>query len=225
MLKGLEDALISFLKDFYHTVGWPGVIAMMAIESMMIPLPSEIIMPLAGWLLVQNVAGDAPLWLQLVLAGAAGGLGCLIGSVIAYWIGIAGGRPLVLKYGKYVLINTEHLDVSERWLHRWGALAAFLTRLMPVVRTFISLPMGIARSPFISFAILTFIGSFIWSIGLAWAGYELGPRFEDVRNSMSWIDYPIVAVILLLVVWFVYSALKKRRGQPVSVKSEEKPGR
>src|SRR5690348_3051517 len=102
---------------------------MMAIESLMIPLPSEIIMPLAGWLLIHDVAGAQPVWLQLVLAGFVGAAGCLLGSVIAYGIGIAGGRPLVVKYGKYILINSGHLDIAERWLNRWGALATFISRL------------------------------------------------------------------------------------------------
>ncbi len=214
MLKGLEDVLIEFLKGFYENVGWLGVMLMMAIESMMIPLPSEIIMPLAGWLLVHNTAGDAPVWLQLVWAGIVGGAGCLLGSVIAYWIGRAGGRPLVLKYGKYVLINTHHLDVAERWLLRWGALAAFISRLLPVVRTFISLPAGVARSPFIVFAILSFVGSVIWSFGLAWLGYVLGAQFEQVRSSIGWLDYPIIAIVIGLVIWFIYSSLKQRRQQP-----------
>ncbi len=213
MLKGLEDQLIEFLKSFYNGVGWWGVVAMMAIESMMIPLPSEIIMPLAGWLLVHDTAGSAPIWLQLVLAGLAGGLGCLIGSIIAYWIGRLGGRPLVIKYGKYVLINSDHLDTSERWLARWGSLTAFISRLLPVVRTFISLPAGVARSPFVMFSILTFVGSFIWSIGLAWLGYVLGPQFENVRTSIGWLDYPIVLVILLLVGWFIYRSIKARRAR------------
>lgn len=225
MLKGLENALIEFLKSFYESVGWWGVLFMMAIESMMIPLPSEIIMPLAGWLLVHNTAADAPIWLQLVWAGIVGGAGCLLGSVIAYWIGRWGGRPLVIKYGKYVLINHEHLDVAERWLVRWGALASFISRLLPVVRTFISLPAGVARSPFITFAILSFVGSVIWSFGLAWLGYVLGNKFEEVRNSMGWIDYPIIAVVLILVGWFIYASLKKRKQQAAlaTAKSEINP--
>ncbi|HEX2910003.1 MAG TPA: DedA family protein [Chloroflexia bacterium] len=211
MLKGLENSLIDFLKTFYQSVGWLGVLLMMAIESMMIPLPSEIIMPLAGWLLIHNTAGDAPLWLQLVWAGVVGGAGCLLGSVIAYWIGRLGGRPLVIKYGKYVLINTHHLDVSERWMMRWGALASFVSRLLPVVRTFCSLPLGVAEAPFVAFCVLTFAGSFIWSIALAGIGFALGSQFEEVRNSISWLDYPIIAIILLLIGWFIYSNLKKRK--------------
>ena len=211
MLKGLEDALIEFLRNFYGTVGWLGVLLMMAIESMMIPLPSEIIMPLAGWLLVHEAAGSAPLWLQLVWAGIVGGAGCLLGSVIAYWIGRLGGRHLVIKYGKYVLINTEHLDIAERWLVRWGAWAAFISRLLPVVRTFISLPVGVARQPFVSFCILSFVGSVIWSFGLAWIGYVLGSKFEEVRAAIGWLDYPIILIVLALVVWFVWANLKKRK--------------
>lgn len=216
MLKGLEDALIEFLTSFYGSVGWWGVLIMMAIESMMIPLPSEIIMPLAGWLLVHSNAGDSPVWLQLVWAGVVGGAGCLLGSIIAYWIGRAGGRPLVLKYGKYVLINASHLEIAERWLVRWGAWAAFFSRLMPVVRTFISLPIGVVRAPFLVFSILTFVGSFIWSLGLAWLGYVLGNQFEKVRNSISWLDYPIIIIILGLVGWFIYANLKKRKNRQTS---------
>ncbi len=213
MLKGLENVLIDFLKNFYANVGWLGVMLMMAIESMMIPLPSEIIMPLAGWLLVHSTAGDAPVWLQLFWAGIVGGAGCLLGSVIAYWIGRWGGRPLVLKYGKFILINAHHLDVAERWVIRWGALSSFISRLLPVVRTFISLPAGVARTPFWAFCILSFIGSVIWSFGLAWLGYVLGSNFEEVRASMGWIDYPIALVVLLLVGWFIYHSLKSRKQQ------------
>lgn len=211
MLHGLETQLIEFLKTFYENVGWWGVLLMMAIESLMIPLPSEIVMPLAGWLLVHDVAGGQPVWLQLVFAGFVGAAGCLLGSVIAYGIGIAGGRPLVVKYGKYILINSNHLDIAERWLHRWGALATFLSRLLPVVRTFISLPAGVVRTPFVSFCVYTFIGSFIWCLGLAWIGNVLGPKFEELRDSISWLDYPIALIVLGLVVWFFWHSYQNRK--------------
>jgi membrane protein DedA with SNARE-associated domain len=214
LLKGLENQLIEFLTTFYTSVGWVGVLLMMAIESMMIPLPSEIVMPLAGWLLIHEVAGSAPVWLQIVFAGFVGGLGCLLGSVIAYGIGLAGGRPLVLKYGKYVLINTNHLDIAERWLQRWGSLATFISRILPVVRTFISLPAGVVRTPFISFCIYTFVGSFIWCLGLAWIGNILGPKYEELRESIGWLDYPIALIILGLIVWFVWHTLKARKKGP-----------
>jgi membrane protein DedA with SNARE-associated domain len=214
LLKGLENQLIEFLTTFYTSVGWVGVLLMMAIESMMIPLPSEIVMPLAGWLLIHEVAGSAPVWLQIVFAGFVGGLGCLLGSVIAYGIGLAGGRPLVLKYGKYVLINTNHLDIAERWLQRWGSLATFISRILPVVRTFISLPAGVVRTPFISFCIYTFVGSFIWCLGLAWIGNILGPKYEELRESIGWLDYPVALIILGLIVWFVWHTLKARKKGP-----------
>lgn len=230
MLKGLEDQLINFLQTFYGNgiapggVGWWGVLLMMAIESMMIPLPSEIVMPLAGWLLIHDVAGSSPLWLQLVFAGFVGATGCLLGSVIAYWIGIAGGRPLVVKYGKYVLINTNHLDIAERWLKRWGALATFISRLLPVVRTFISLPAGVVRTPFVSFCVYTFVGSFIWCLGLAWIGNILGPKFEELRTSIGWIDYPIALIIVGLVVWFIWHSLQSRKKRAQLGLSETETG-
>ena len=228
MLHGLETQLIEFLKTFYENVGWWGVLLMMAIESMMIPLPSEIIMPLAGWLLIKDTAGSSPLWLQLVFAGFIGAVGCLLGSVIAYGIGIAGGRPLVIRYGKYVLINTNHLDIAERWLLRWGALATFISRLLPVVRTFISLPAGVVRTPFVSFCVYTFVGSFIWCLGLAWIGNILGPKFEELRESVAWLDYPIALIIVGLVVWFLWhswQSRKKRAQAGLSEPGEIEPAR
>jgi membrane protein DedA with SNARE-associated domain len=135
----------------------------------------------------------------------------LLGSVIAYGVGLAGGRPLVIKYGKYVLINSSHLDIAERWLHRWGALATFISRLLPVVRTFISLPAGVVRTPFISFSVYTFVGSFIWCLALAWIGNILGPKFEELRDSVSWLDYPIALIIVGLVVWFLWHSWQSRK--------------
>ena len=225
MLHGLETQLIEFLKTFYENVGWWGVLLMMAIESMMIPLPSEIVMPLAGWLLIHDVAGSQPVWLQLIFAGFVGAAGCLLGSVIAYGIGIAGGRPLVVKYGKYILINSGHLDIAERWLHRWGALATFLSRLLPVVRTFISLPAGVVRTPFISFCVYTFLGSFIWCVVLAWIGNVLGPKFEDLRNSISWLDYPIALIIVGLVVWFFWHSWQNRKKRLAMGLSADEPAK
>lgn len=182
---------------------------MMAVESACIPLPSEIIMPLAGWMLVKDRGLG---WEWLLLAALFGAIGNVLGSLIAYYVGAWGGRPLVAKYGRYVLISHHDLDLADRFFQRWGNLAVFASRLMPVVRTFISLPAGIARMPVWQFATYSFVGAFIWSFWLAWAGFVLGENWEDLRDWMRPADIPIIIVILVLAVWYVYRHVKRAWG-------------
>ena len=178
----------------------------MAIESACIPLPSELIMPLAGWNLVK-ARGHSEEW--LVLAAFFGGLGNTIGSLIAYYAGAWGGRPLVEKYGKYILISHHDLDLADRFFTRWGNLAVFASRLLPVVRTFISLPAGISRMPVLQFTGYTFAGAFIWSGLLAWAGFLLGENWEDLRAWMRPADIPILIAGAALFAWYVYRHIKR----------------
>ncbi len=185
---------------------WPGVVAMMAIESAAIPLPSEIIMPLAGWMLVKD-RGLGESW--LLLAAFCGALGNLLGSLLAYYVGAWGGRPLVLRYGRYLLISRHDLDLADRWFARYGNWTVFLSRLLPVVRTFISLPAGVARMPVWQFSVYTFAGSFPWSLGLAWAGYLMGENWESIRDWMRPADIPIAIVVLLLIGLYVYRHVKR----------------
>ncbi|HMA33802.1 MAG TPA: DedA family protein [Chloroflexia bacterium] len=206
-LNGLENQLWSFLEGLYHTVGWLGVVLMMAIESACIPLPSEVIMPLSGQYLVHG-------WGDLVIAGLAGAIGCTLGSALAYWVGALGGRPLVERYGKYVLINAHHLNTADRWFARWGEATAFFSRLVPVVRTFISFPAGVARMNFPKFLLYTFLGSFPWSFALAWAGYTWPPR--QVREALRPLDLPIALLIVALIAWFVVRSLRSRNAPPAA---------
>src|SRR5262245_57770629 len=159
-MAGIEHAIVDFLSKLFTSIGWAGVVIAMAIESACIPLPSEVTLPLAGWLLVQD-KGLAPIY--SILVGFWGAVGCTIGSLFIYWVGAVGGRPLLFKYGKYVLIQEHHVHVADRWFARWGNTATFVARMLPVVRTFISLPAGVARVPLIPFTIYAFVGSFIWS--------------------------------------------------------------
>jgi membrane protein DedA with SNARE-associated domain len=182
------------------------VVLLMAIESACIPLPSELIMPLAGWMLVKE-RGLGEEW--LFLAAFFGALGNVIGSLIAYYVGVLGGRPLVEKYGKYVLISHHDLDLADRWFQRWGNLAVFGSRLLPVVRTFISLPAGVSRMPVWQFTAYSFAGSFPWSLGLAWAGFVLGENWEDLREWMRPADIPILIVVVILVALYVYRHVKR----------------
>lgn len=214
MPREIEHAIIEFLTHLFQSVGWFGVFIGMAIESAAIPLPSEVIMPLAGWLLIQ-AKGD-PLSFSLI-AGLVGALGCVAGSLVTYYLGAIGGRPLLLKYGKYLFINEHHVALADKWFAERGEMTAFVSRLLPVVRTFISIPAGIARMNVARFTFYTFTGSFIWCAALAAGGWYFGSRWEDLRNVMRPFDYPIAAAVLaLLIVVFVRGRQSaKRRTPPV----------
>ena len=192
----------------------------MAIESACIPLPSEIIMPLAGWFLVDD-RGLGVEW--LLLAAFCGALGNLIGSLAAYAVGAWGGRPLLLRYGRYLLITRHEVEQAERWFARYGDRTVFISRMLPVIRTFISLPAGIARMNLWRFSILTFVGSFPWSLGLAWAGFILGENWERLRDWMRPADIPILIVLAALIAWYIYRRVRTilREAEPQTSGSKE----
>lgn len=185
----------------FTAVGYWGIIAAMAIESCCIPLPSELIMPVAGFLVFQ---GRLNLWAATV----AGAVGCLAGSAIAYWIGATGGRPLLLRYGRYILISRHDADVADRFFARHGQITIFITRLLPVVRTFISLPAGIARMNFGRFMVYTFLGSLPWCLILAFAGYKLGEKWDQVGGFLHKFDAVVVVAFVVLVALFLYRHLR-----------------
>ncbi len=209
-IEALEQILVQFLESLFGVIGWFGVVLAMAIESACIPLPSEVTMPLAGWFLIE--AQGHPMW-HVLWAGLYGALGCTIGSVVTYWVGALGGRPLLEKYGKYVLISRHDIEMADRWFDRWGEMTAFFSRLLPVVRTFISLPAGVARMHFGKFTLLSFVGSFIWCIVLAWLGYVFGNRWELIRYYMRPFDIPIIIAGLVLVGLYIYRHVKRNKAQ------------
>ncbi|MSQ33409.1 MAG: DedA family protein [Dehalococcoidia bacterium] len=180
----------------------------MALESANIPLPSEVIMPLSGWLLVREAELG---WGGVLLAGFYGGLGCTLGSLASYALGAWGGRPFLIRYGKYLLVSHHDLDRADRWFARYGDLAVFLSRLLPVVRTFISLPAGISRVNLPRFIAYTFVGSFIWCLGLATGGYYLGANWERLRAAMRPFDIPILAAFAALIILYLYRHLRPPR--------------
>ena len=180
---------------------------LMAIESACIPLPSELIMPFAGWMLIVDKGLGAE---YLVLAGFCGAVGNVIGSLIAYWVGARGGRPFLKRYGKYLLISQHDIDIADRWFSKYGDHITFFSRLLPVVRTFISFPAGVAKLKISKFIIYSFLGAFIWSISLAYGGYLLGQNWEKIRDAMRPFDIPIVIVCFLLIVTFILWRWRKR---------------
>jgi len=191
----------------------------MAVESACIPFPSEVIMPLAGWFLVKDRDHGLE---YLFLAGFFGALGNTLGSLIAYYAGLIGGRPLLLKYGRYILITKRDIDWADRWFSKYGEITVFATRLMPVVRTFISLPAGIARMNIWRFSILSFLGAYPWSLALAWIGYLLGENWEDISSYMRPVSIPIAIAVVLLAGYFVYRRIREiRSGEPPSHGPEE----
>jgi membrane protein DedA with SNARE-associated domain len=215
--RGLENSIIDFLHNLYDHIGWFGVFLAMVIESAAIPLPSEVIMPLAGWFLIKDVGHSV--WFVLV-AGVIGALGNVVGSAITYWIGARGGRPLLLRYGKYILINPHHIDMADRWFAEKGEATAFFSRLLPIVRTFISLPAGIARMNFGKFMLYTFLGALPWSAALALGGYVAGANWENFRNKMRPFDYPVAAIVVILLVVFVVRGRQTRSRVPAEVGNE-----
>jgi membrane protein DedA with SNARE-associated domain len=216
-MHGIETHLIDFVRSLFDAVGWFGIVVAMAIESACIPLPSEIIMPLAGWMLVAEKDLG---WWGIIQASFWGAVGNLIGSAIAYGVGLWGGRPLIERYGRYVLITRKDLDRAERWFNERGEMVVFLSRVLPVVRTFISLPAGIARMPFGRFCAYTFAGAFIWCIPLTWIGYHLGPKWEDFREKARFLDYPIAFVVLIVVAWFIWHRLRELRHERETMTAE-----
>lgn len=205
MLDKILGPIVEWVMMVIRTMGYPGIVLLMAIESACIPLPSEVIMPFSGALCGVAVAASqkppaAPMDLWLV--ALAGAVGCAVGSALAYWVGIAGGRSLVERYGKYLLIRKRDIDMSDRWFARWGGRAVFISRLLPVVRTFISLPAGIARMPFVPFIILSFVGSYPWCWLLAYVGKVLGENWRTLRSYFHGADAIIgIALVALLAVW------------------------
>jgi membrane protein DedA with SNARE-associated domain len=189
----LEQLIVAKITALFQALGWAGVAGIMTVESANIPIPSEVTMPLAGWLLVQARGGAAIE--AVLLGGAVGGLGCTIGSLLSYGLGAIGGRPLLDRYGKYLMLSSHDLDVADRWFRRWGDWTAFLSRLLPIVRTFISFPAGVTRARLLPFTAYTFLGSFLWCAALAYGGYVLGAHWEALRAWMRPFDIPVAVVL------------------------------
>jgi len=210
IIETIEILFLGIITQVYGAIGWPGVVFLMAVESAAIPFPSELIMPLAGWLLIQAKGGSV--W-WVLLAGFYGGLGNLLGSWVAYWVSMKGGRPLLLKYGKYVLMSKDEVDKAETWFNKYGEWAVFIGRLLPVVRTFISIPAGLARMNLWRFSLYTFAGSFIWSLGLAYGGFLLGENWEDLRAVMRPFDIPILLILAAGAIWLLVHRIKSIRAQ------------
>jgi len=202
----MEHLLAPIFDTTLDILTWGGVwsvFALMILESCCIPVPSELIMLFAGYLVFN---GDA----TLLAVVAAGVVGNTIGSVLCWYIGAYGGRAFIDRHGRWVRLNHHHLDITERWFARWGAAAVFVGRDLPIIRTFISLPAGIARMPLARFTIFTFLGCIPWVLGLALIGRSLGDDWESARDTLHRFDYVVVAAILLGIALLVVRYLRRR---------------
>ena len=203
MTEKILAVLFVFIKSVIATTSYGGLVLLMAIESACIPLPSEVIMPFSGYLVY---TGQFNLWLVALM----GAIGCNLGSEIAYEIGYYGGRPLVERFGSYLLLSQNELDIADRFFSRFGDVTVLISRLLPVIRTFIALPAGIARMPRGRFHLYTFVGSFPWCLGLAYLGMKAGENWKYLGKYFHEFDKIIGAVILLGIIWFVWSRWKHR---------------
>lgn len=203
MLTAILAPLATFITGAISSLGYAGIAALMAIESACVPLPSEIIMPFAGYLVT---TGQFQLW----IVATAGAVGCNIGSTLAYALGAYGGRPLVERYGRYIMMRQAELERADRFFQRYGSATVFIARLLPIVRTFISLPAGIARMPFWKFQIYTFVGSWPWCFALAYVGMRLGEAWDHspaLKRAMHGLDAVVVIALVVGLVWY----LRRRR--------------
>jgi len=229
MLEFIDKIVIPFLASLYGAVGYVGVFLAMTIESAMIPLPSELILPFAGFLVsdptaIEPITGSPwNFWLAVIAAT----LGNTAGSLIAYGIGAWGGRPFLERYGKYILIRPHEIELAEHFFDRWGAPTAFFSRLLPIVRTFISFPAGVARMDLRKFVIYSTAGAFLWSILLVYAGTVLGASWADIRHALQPFDMAIAVVVVLggiAFIWWRLGMPGRRRPATPKPLNPESPG-
>ncbi|OGS17299.1 MAG: alkaline phosphatase [Elusimicrobia bacterium RIFOXYA2_FULL_50_26] len=206
MIEQILGVLSQFVISTINSMGYAGIALLMAIESACIPLPSEVILPFSGYLVAQGV-------FNIHLVALAGAIGCVLGSIVAYYAGAWGGRAWIMKYGKYVLISRHDMDMADRWFERHGEITVFVARLLPVIRTFIALPAGIAKMRMSTFIIYTFVGSYIWSWALAWVGYRMGQNWASIRVYFHKFDFAIGAVMVVGATWYIWRHIKAVRSE------------
>lgn len=207
MTEKILSVVSAFIIATISSLGYAGVILMMAIESACIPLPSEIIMPFSGYLVHTGR-------FELQLVAIAGAIGCLLGSYLAYYIGASGGRWFLVHYGRWVLIAPHEIELADWFFQRWGGPAVFFSRLLPVVRTFIAFPAGVSRMPIVPFTLYTLIGSYLWCLMLAFAGMKLGQHWEELAPYFHRFDTVIAILIVAGAAAVIYNRLRSILGTP-----------
>ena len=204
-------AVINEMTTIIQTIGYPGIFFLMVLEGMLLPIPSEVVMVFGGYLLYKNDLsgiGFLPGFGVLLLIGT---IGNLVGALIAYYLGDKGGIPLIMKYGKYVMLDENSINTTHRWFRKYGDISVFATRLVPIFRTFISIPAGIAKMKLSYFVLFTITGMIIWDTILIYIGIRLGPNWKTMLSYSDLLTYIAGAAIVLLLLYWVYLTLKKRK--------------
>jgi membrane protein DedA with SNARE-associated domain len=196
--------LVEFIISFIAQLGYTGIFFLMILESALIPIPSEIIMPFSGFL---SSTGR----LDPLLVTLSGSLGNLVGSVLTYYLGIKAGRKFILKYGRYILFKKEHLESTENLFERYGDRISFAGRLLPGIRTYVSLPAGIGKTNFTKFVAYTFAGSLIWNSMLTYVGMSLGSNWKNIDKYSTYLDVAALLAVAVFVIWFVYKTKRKTK--------------
>jgi membrane protein DedA with SNARE-associated domain len=202
ILKPIIDFVISFISS----LGYPGIFLLMILESALIPIPSEIIMPFSGFLVSKGTFDP----ISVVLAGTFGNL---VGSILTYYLGIKAGRAFILKYGKYILFKKSHLEFTEELFEKYGDKISFFCRLLPAVRTYISLPCGVGKANFVKFSIYTFLGSLIWNSMLTYIGILLGNNWKNIDKYAIYLDIVAACVIVGFIIWFVVMVRRRNNSR------------
>jgi membrane protein DedA with SNARE-associated domain len=200
MLEWLEHLITGSLADY----GYLAVFVLMVLESACIPIPSEVTMVFGGFLVSRGR-------LDFFWVAMLGTIANVVGSWLAYWVGLRGGRPLIERWGRYIFLRKHEIDRAEKWFEKHGEMAVFVSRLLPVVRTFISLPAGVARMPFGKFTLFTFLGCLPWTFALTWAGVVLGDNWETVLRYGEPISWAIAILVAAVIIWWLVKRARAKR--------------
>ncbi len=211
VLASISETLFNEIAHFVREGGYPAIFGLMVLESACIPIPSEATMLFAGFAVAEPGASSAQHHLTLAGVVTAGVLGNLVGSWISYWVGRAGRLELVERHGHWLHIKPSHIQTADRWFERYGAATVFFSRMVPIVRTFISLPAGVAKMPFGRFTLYTLLGCIPWVLALALAGEALGSNWTDARKYFEYVDYAVVAAVVIGAIAFVARRRRSRR--------------
>lgn len=198
--------LVEFITSFIANVGYLGIFLLMVLESALIPIPSEIIMPFSGFLVTAGKLGS----IGTVLTGSFGNL---VGSILTYYLGMKLGRAFLIKYGRYIFFRVHHLEWIEHLFQRYGDKISFIGRLLPGVRTYVSLPAGIGKTNLVKFAIYTLVGSIIWNSFLTYVGMQLGSNWKNIERYSIYLDIIAIIVVAAFVIWLIYDRKKARESE------------
>ena len=212
----IATSLANFVIGLIQTLGYPGIFFLMLLEGLLLPIPSEVVMAFGGYLAFSSGLPDImgiPAFVVLLIVGS---LGNVVGAYLAYLLGDYGGIPLIMRYGKYVMLDEGSIRKTHEWFLRYGPISVFLTRLVPIFRTFISIPAGIAKMNRTTFLLLTLAGSLIWDSLLIYLGYVLGPHWGSILSFFDEYQYVAIGILVAIILWWFFSKISKRNRIPAA---------